>query len=170
MNDLQSDIVESYRLETEFDGNHVRHTRHSPGTRRRVKEEWTVGEALGHGGFSVVHKHLQERTGQLRAVKTIEKSKYPFYSREFLIMAILAKHRSLFVEFLGWFENEDRIYTAMEYFGEGDLRKHLSEPLQEELVGKITKQLIEGLEIMHAQDIAHRDLKPEVSSNFCDDP
>ncbi|RPA93510.1 kinase-like protein [Choiromyces venosus 120613-1] len=78
-------------------------------------------------------------------------------------MAILSKseHRSLFVELLGWFENKDRLFIAMEYFEQGDLRKHLDKPLGEEVVQKITKQVLNGLQVMHGNNIAHRCIKPE---------
>ncbi|RPA91682.1 kinase-like protein, partial [Choiromyces venosus 120613-1] len=126
-------------------------------------ENWTAGEVLGRGGYSVVRKHLHKKTGRVRAVKTIEKSGHPFHAREFNIMALLNKpeHRSRFVEFLGWFENRDRLFIAMEYFEQGDLRKHLDKPLGEEVVQRITKQVLNALQVMHANNIAHRDLKPD---------
>ncbi|PUU79625.1 kinase-like domain-containing protein [Tuber borchii] len=75
-------------------------------------------------------------------------------------MAILAKHPPLFVRFLGWFEKPETLYIAMEYFKEGDLAKHIGTPLHQETVQNITKQILEGLKVMHEQGIAHRDLKP----------
>ncbi|KAG0640230.1 kinase-like domain-containing protein [Tuber brumale] len=155
---LESDLVELYRLNTKYDGNLLKYTE-SP--TRGVVETWSVGEVLGRGSYSVVRKHQEEKTGRVRAVKSIEKSKNPFHAREFNIMAILDKYRSLFVEFLGWFENGDRLYIAMEYFEQGDLRRHLNKPLQEEVVQKITKQVLNGLQVMHENGIAHRDLKPD---------
>ncbi|RPA93506.1 kinase-like protein, partial [Choiromyces venosus 120613-1] len=65
---------------------------------------------------------------------------------------------------LGWFENDDRLFIAMEYFERGDLRKHLDKPLAEEVVQKITKQVLNGLQVMHEKNIAHRDLKPDLIS------
>ena len=34
---------------------------------------------------------------------------------------------SFFVRFLGWFENSENLYIAMEYFEKGDLRRHIGE-------------------------------------------
>ena len=50
----------------------------------------------------------------------------------------------------------------MEYLKEGDLTGFISMPLLRETVQNISKQLLEGLKVMHQQGIAHRDLKPAV--------
>ena len=50
----------------------------------------------------------------------------------------------------------------MEYLPEGDLTKHIRLPLQQEIVQTISKQILEGLKVMHERGIAHRDLKPAV--------
>jgi len=66
------------------------------------------------------------------------------------------------VEFLGWFEEPEALYIAMEYLEEGDLTKHISVPLLQETVRNISKQVLEGLKVMHEKGIAHRDIKPAV--------
>ena len=68
------------------------------------------------------------------------------------------------MEFLGWFEERETLYIAMEYIKEGDLSKHMGAPLQQETVRNISRQILEGLKVMHQQGIAHRDLKPAVYS------
>ena len=68
------------------------------------------------------------------------------------------------MEFLGWFEEPETLYIAMEYLKEGDLTGCIGMPLLEETVQNISKQILEGLEVMHQQGIAHRDLKPAVRS------
>ena len=96
MSNVQSDLVEWYKLDTEFFQDHVRHTRYlgkAKNRNKKVKEEWSNCGELGKGGFGVVYKQTQKTTGRYRAVKTIDK-KPPLrldYSRELLVMAILAK-------------------------------------------------------------------------------
>jgi len=96
MDKTQSDLVVWYKLETEFFQHHVRHTKYIAKAKSRneeVKEDWRNCGELGRGGFGVVHKQVQETTGHYRAVKTIDKRLHPkiHYSRELLVMAILAK-------------------------------------------------------------------------------
>ena len=49
----------------------------------------------------------------------------------------------------------------MEYFDFGDLGRHITKDLTEKDTQIIGKQLLEGLEILHKQNWAHRDLKPQ---------
>jgi len=97
MNTAQSDLVEWYKLETEFFQDHVRHTRYveKRGNKyKKVKVDWNDCGELGRGGFGVVNKQVRGTAAHYRAVKTIEKRRLPSgfdYSRELLIMAILAK-------------------------------------------------------------------------------
>jgi len=165
MDTAQSDLVEWYKLETEFFQDHVRHTKYveENNSYKMVKEDWSNCGELGEGGFGVVYKQVQGTTGRYRAVKTIDKRRLPpklDYFRELLIMGILAKRPELFVKFLGWFDEPETIYIAMEYLPEGDLTKHIGSPLQQETVKTISKQILEGLKVMHQKGIAHRDLKP----------
>jgi len=69
---------------------------------------------------------------------------------------------SLFVRFLGWFENSEKLCIAMEYFEKGDLRRHLGERMPMPAAKQLSSQLLEGLNFMHKNRIAHRDIKPEV--------
>ena len=59
----------------------------------KIREDWSNCGELGKGGFGVAHKQIQKTTGNCRAVKTIDKRMSPRldYSRELLVMAILAK-------------------------------------------------------------------------------
>ena len=106
MDNAQSDLIEWYKLETEFVQDHVTHTRYMGEPKNRntkEEEEWRNCGELGKGGFGVVRKQVQETTGRYRAVKTIDK-RPPLrldYSRELLVMAILAKVSVLIPEVFG---------------------------------------------------------------------
>lgn len=52
----------------------------------------------------------------------------------------------------------------MEYTEHGDLRKYMSDyrPKARREVREITRQLLEGLVVLHEKKICHRDLNPQV--------
>ena len=56
----------------------------------------------------------------------------------------------------------ETLYIAREYLEEGDLTKRVSTPLPQGTVQSISMQILEGLQVMHQQGIAHLDLKPTV--------
>lgn len=70
----------------------------------------------------------------------------------------------MFVDFFGWFKDGSDLFLAMEYVQLGDLERNLphSGKISEIEVRDIAKQILSGLEIMHAESFAHRDLKPQV--------
>ncbi|GJD03445.1 calcium/calmodulin-dependent protein kinase type 1B [Colletotrichum higginsianum] len=69
---------------------------------------------------------------------------------------------SSFVHSFGWFESPDATFIAMEYVENGDLQTYLNDPVPEEEVKMIAYQLADGLNHMHQNGFAHRDLKPGV--------
>ena len=71
------------------------------------------------------------------------------------------------MDFFGWFKDGSDVFLAMEYMPLGDLEKFVvaqSGKIPEVEARDIAEQIISGLEIMHAESFAHRDLKPQVSS------
>ena len=56
---------------------------------------------------------------------------------------------TLFVQFFGWYENDDYVFIAMEYMSHGDLRQYLSMERSESEAKIITRQLLKGLIIIH---------------------
>lgn len=69
------------------------------------------------------------------------------------------------MRFFGWFEDKRYIYFAMEYIENGNLHELLvRESISEHDMKAITKQLLQGLQIMHENHFCHRDIKPEVVS------
>lgn len=69
-----------------------------------------------------------------------------------------------FVQFFGWWEDNENLYFVMEYVDGGNLMTLILEKdLMEDDVKVITRQLLEELRIMHQNNFCHRDLKPKVS-------
>ena len=73
------------------------------------------------------------------------------------------------MKLLGWYDDAENLYIAMDYFPLGDLETYLrnrDQPLPEVEVQQIILQLLEGLEFMHKSKFAHRDMKPAVSRSI----
>lgn len=81
----------------------------------------------------------------------------------FNLLTVL-QYRRCFVQLFGWYENDDAIFIAMEYFKHSDLDQYLysEPPLPESDAQQITFQVLEGLYFMHENSYSHRDLKPGV--------
>lgn len=74
------------------------------------------------------------------------------------------QYPDLFVQFFGWFKDQDFTYLAIEYIEHGDLGQYLRDfgPRAEADAKEITRQLRQGLVVLHERGICHRDLKPQV--------
>jgi serine/threonine protein kinase len=126
---------------------------------------------LGEGGYSQVY--LYENGGSKWAVKRIPnisaggRTTSAELEKEKAAL-IKFSDRERFVSFIGWFAYENIEYFALEYVELGDLEDNLKERekaggrLPEAEVQKILTQILEGVEIMHAEGYIHRDLKPQV--------
>ena len=169
--------LDHYKIETQIlgDGNEVVNYEYVTNVRLRLRNakferRWYRQAKLGQGSSSNVWLEVQrDNPGATRAVKAISKRKLlennVDYTRELKALTEFSKpkycQKGLFVDFLGWWDNPDCIYLAMEYFPLGNLEDNIISG-HPDVPGAtdIMIQLVEGLEIMHAEGFAHRDLKP----------
>jgi Protein kinase domain len=142
-----------------------------------VTKVWKVEKLLGKGTFGEVRLEAcsseNKDTNEERAVKRIWTTGMEFkrsYERELKALLEFSKPKykesAVFVEFLGWFEDLESVYLAMEYLPLGDLEDNVlavGGSIKETEVREIAVQVLEGLRIMHLENFAHRDLKPKVS-------
>ncbi len=168
--------LDHYKIETEIleDGNEVVSyeyvTNVGLGLRNaKFEQRWYRQANIGQGSSSDVWLEIQRgNVESKRAVKAISKRRLlesnVDYTRELKALTELSKpkyrQKGVFVDFLGWWDNHDNVFLAMEYFPMGSLEDNiLSGPTDMQGI-VIMAQLLEGLEIMHAEGFAHRDLKP----------
>lgn len=165
-----------YKIETDIlgDGNEVVNyeyvTNAGLGLRNaKFEQRWYRQADIGQGSPSDVWLEVQRDNPETkRAVKVISKKKLleinVDYTRELKALTEFSKpkyrQKGVFVDFLGWWDNLDSVFLAMEYFPMGTLEDNISSRPSNVQVIDIMIQLLEGLEIMHAEGFAHRDLKP----------
>ena len=154
-------------------------------TIRRFDEEFHQESLLGQGEFSHVYLCKNRLDGITYAVKA---SKQPVLGtsyeqmawRETCAHAVLISHENLVRYHSAWIEPDGRFFVQLEYCNGGSLedileknrRKHTFLPEQQ--LKQILHQLSDALAYMHAQDLAHLDIKPanimcsqrSINSNF----
>ncbi|CEJ58057.1 Putative WD40 repeat [Penicillium brasilianum] len=179
------DLIRDSKLETEFllDETVHRFQESDPISGRRLvtrSEHWRRQKRIGFGGFGSVWLEICNKGGRqdhrnqdgraVRAVKQIDID-MQFgsidYSRELEAIAKFShsRYERCFVKSFGWYEAPGQLFIAMEYLELGDLftylyRKPPIPPLSEMEAKELAYQILEGVNMMHENGFAHRDLKP----------
>jgi len=126
-------------------------------------------EALGEGAFAVVRRLRRKGSGEIVALKVVEK--YPLHIRNMLpqlqrevrIQGSL-QHQHI-LRLLSYMEDESYVYMLLEHCPGGSLRclcgKQPSNRLPEATSGRYFAQILKGVDFMHQHGYVHRDLKEE---------
>ncbi len=125
---------------------------------------WKRGEMLGQGAFGVVYLGLNIDTGELMAVKqmaTEEVSKKELSSLENEINLLRNLRHPNIVRYIGTELTSTALSIFLEYVPGGSLKALIEKfgALEESVARSYTRQLLLGLEYLHRNGIAHRDVK-----------
>lgn len=144
-------------------------TLNAPDSVKGTNLTWVKGEILGQGSLGSVFKALDQRTGQIFAVKEVridvrDKADVKFRAaleNEIDICKDL-KHDRI-VSYLGHDNIDSSLYIYLEYMPGGSLTQVLSQfgPFEEALIATYTRDLLQGLNYLHTRDpvVLHRDVK-----------
>ncbi|RDW93378.1 uncharacterized protein DSM5745_00700 [Aspergillus mulundensis] len=161
--------LRQWKLETTYDNSGQRCHQQPSGD-----ECWRPIKRLGNGSFGDVWQELcvsGPSQNAVRAVKHLHKrqAKSSEMSRRELDALVTfsdpktAEHkqyRDHFVQFLGWFDDANCFYLAMELLEYGDLQKYITAPFPEPEAASIVAQVAQALQYMHRNNFVHRDIKP----------
>lgn len=141
-----------------------------------------LGKKLGRGSFCKVRAATHIQTGCKYAIKILKplakKSSWIDIEREIRVLSglkhpnIIGLHDVLYLDFndtvvvgnpTSSFENAKKIFLVVDLAGNGELFDYIikRKKLNEDEARWIFRQIISGVEYLHAHCIAHRDLKPE---------
>lgn len=124
---------------------------------------------LGRGNFASVYKAVCRRTGEMVAVKVIDKTRFlnmstTRFNAQVKEAEVLSKiNHKYIVQFRDLIRTEDSIYVVTELLRGGELFERLisfgayPEPRAKLLI----RRICEALDYLHERDVVHRDVKPE---------
>ena len=116
---------------------------------------------LGAGGYGVVVKATDCETGERVAAKMIDKRKMKADAIEREVMLMQLLHHPNVIAIRGQVEMERNICIFMELADKGELLGRVIQTgvLAETEARLYFKQLMEAVNFMHGEGVAHRDLK-----------
>jgi mitogen-activated protein kinase kinase kinase len=122
------------------------------------------GQAIGEGTFGRVYKGLNERTGELLAIKQLSlvdgaQSEVALLRKEIQVMWDL-DHENI-VRYLGTAQSDKYLFIILEYVPGGSIQSMLHQfgAFSESLICRFSCQILSGVEYLHHKGIVHRDIK-----------
>ncbi len=125
---------------------------------------WETIKVVGKGGSSTVYKARFSDSGRLIAVKQIDTdglTKEQILSIKAEIETIKDLAHTNIITFLGSQQTTNKIFIFLEYADRGSIRQYYQKkgPLKELQASNCTRQILLGLQYLHRNGIAHRDIK-----------
>lgn len=127
---------------------------------------YAISQFIGRGSYSTVYKaHKNRGNYEVVAIKCIQISTLSAKSKENLfneinILRKISHQNVVAMKKFTW--DAKYIYLILEYCPGGTLAEYIKTKrrLSEQMVQHFAQQLVEGLEVLHAEKIVHSDLKP----------
>ncbi|KAI1079381.1 Pkinase-domain-containing protein [Whalleya microplaca] len=129
-----------------------------------IASHYSVLEELGRGSFGVVYKGIEKSTGDIVAIKHIDLESTEDDIQDIQAeISVLSTCASPYVtQYKASFLRGSKLWIVMEYLGGGsclDLLKPEPSVFSETHIAIICRELLRGLEYLHAEGKIHRDVK-----------
>ena len=128
---------------------------------------YELNDKLGQGHFGTVNKCTKKVSGEIYAVKIIDKDKLKANDLDLIHQEknylSLIKHPNI-LSLIDYFEDKKNIYLITECCNGGDLLTFIEKnnnQISEKTTAKIIRKIAEGLKYLNFFGIVHRDIKPE---------
>ena len=124
-------------------------------------KDYKDGIDIGEGGFGKVRTIIHKKSGQLRAMKLIKKSKE--FNLDEIENLMLLNHPNILKLFGYYYDEHENIYIITEYIKGEELFNKIQQQgrFTEEDSAVIIKSVLQAIAFCHSRGIIHRDLKPE---------
>ena len=126
-----------------------------------LNKEYKQGIDIGEGGFGKVRTIIHKKTGQLRAMKLIKKSKE--FNLDEIDNLMLLNHPNILKLYEYYYDEKENLYIITEYIRGEELFNKIQEngAFSEVDSAIIIKSVFQAIAYCHSRGIIHRDLKPE---------
>ncbi|KAI1776313.1 Pkinase-domain-containing protein [Hypoxylon cercidicola] len=129
-----------------------------------IANHYQVLEELGRGSFGIVYKGIEKETGEVVAIKHIdlESTEDDIQDIQAEISVLSTCASSYVTQYKASFLRGSKLWIVMEYLGGGsclDLLKPEPSTFNEVHIAIICRELLRGLEYLHAEGKIHRDIK-----------
>ena len=136
----------------------------------QITDYYEVLKKIGEGASAKVYKVKEKSSGEIKAMKQVEKSKLPdvkYFKTEIKILSLL-DHPNI-VRLFEVFEDDKNFYLIMELCHGGNLESRMkNNKYKEKAAAVIMEQIVSAVAYCHEKGICHRDLKPQ-NILFCDE-
>ncbi|KAM3388397.1 hypothetical protein ACQJBY_010897 [Aegilops geniculata] len=136
-----------------------------------LERDYEIGEEIGRGRFGVVRRCASRSTGDLYAVKSVDRSRLAddldrgLAELEPKLAQLAAAGNPGVVQVHAVYEDEAWTHVVMDLCAGPDLldwvRLRHGAPVPEPEAAAVAAQLAEALAICHRRGVAHRDVKPD---------
>ena len=138
-----------------------------PGTiqKERFQDLYKLSQKIQSGSTGVVYQCRHKTSGEVFAVKIARRvqgiDEYLMY--EVALMRSLSRHAKHIVKLHQFFEDRKFFYLVLDYMGGGDVFCRLLDngKFTEEEARRLSLNMLQGIDAMHSEGIAHRDIKPQ---------
>ena len=136
----------------------------------QITQNYEVIKKIGEGASAKVYKVKDKNTGEIKAMKQVEKAKLPdikYFETEIKILSLL-DHPNI-VRLFEVFEDEKNFYLIMELCTGGNILSRMTKDhYKEKAAAILMEQIVSAIAYCHEKGICHRDLKPQ-NVLFCND-